>query len=318
MLPFDVSVCIPLYNKRDHIAAALRSVYAQTRAALEVIVVDDGSKDDSAAIVAREFPQVRLFQQANGGVSAARNQAVSLARGNYVAFLDADDYWSPHVLMEFEMLAHRYPESGALACAYQYRDGEGRFGQPKIRAASSWGVLESYFESAGRGDLPFCASSVAVSRALLSRIGGFPVGEPMGEDQDLWARIALNSTIAYSPRRLAVYRRDASDRACQRHLPKAECAFSRRLALRAAELPPGPAKLELERYTATHLLHLASQHHRCGNFPVAARLLQEPRTRRLPVKRRYWMLKVAWKKALHAVWPRGSSAAFSPAPHSRS
>ena len=97
----DISVVIPLYNKASTIYTTLISVLAQSVRPREVIVIDDGSTDGSAEIVEQmivEEPYVRLVRQANAGVSAARNRAIEMAHGEWVALLDGDDIWSPEYL----------------------------------------------------------------------------------------------------------------------------------------------------------------------------------------------------------------------------
>src|SRR5262245_39908172 len=91
----NVSVVIPSYNSAAYLPAAIDSVLAQTARDLEVIVVDDGSTDDTPDVVARYGPPVRGIRQANAGVAAARNRGIAEARGRYIAFLDADDTWEP-------------------------------------------------------------------------------------------------------------------------------------------------------------------------------------------------------------------------------
>ena len=96
-----ISVVIPLYNKRDYIERCLNSVIKQISIPEEIIVVDDGSTDDSAIIVSEKFPQVTLIHQLNAGVSAARNTGVLAVKYDYIAFLDADDFWSLIFYIQF-------------------------------------------------------------------------------------------------------------------------------------------------------------------------------------------------------------------------
>src|SRR4051812_20102412 len=96
---FAITVIIPAYNSRRLVAGAIDSAFAQTYAPLEVIVIDDGSQDGTAEIVEERYgSRVRLLSQANAGPSAARNAGIAIARGNWIAFLDADDVWIPEKL----------------------------------------------------------------------------------------------------------------------------------------------------------------------------------------------------------------------------
>ena len=120
------SVIIPLYNKEAEVAATLRSALEQSLRPLEVIVVDDGSTDGSADIVAAfRSPLVRLIRQPNAGVSAARNRAIAEARGEYVAMLDADDLWRTGFLAEIAAMIERWPGCGLYATAFDIVSGEG-------------------------------------------------------------------------------------------------------------------------------------------------------------------------------------------------
>ena len=102
----DISVVIPLWNKRAEVGAAIASVLAQTVRPLEIVVVDDGSTDGSAGVVeAFTSPLLRLIRQPNAGVSAARNRAIAEARGEWVALLDADDEWRPEFLEKVSLFS---------------------------------------------------------------------------------------------------------------------------------------------------------------------------------------------------------------------
>ena len=203
-----ISVIIPLYNKKDSIATALDSVLAQTYQDFEVVVVDDGSTDDGAAIVERYTDErIRLVRQENAGVSAARNRGIAEARGEYVAFLDADDEWMPEFLEEIVTLQREFPECRAQATSYvQCQNGEKRgIVLNRLPFKGEHGILTNYFEVAAHSHPPVWTSAVCIERALLQEIGGFPQGIKSGEDLLTWARIAVCTQWAYSLNAYAIF-----------------------------------------------------------------------------------------------------------------
>ena len=280
-----ISVVIPLYNKRAHIERALQCIMNQTLKADEIIVVDDGSTDGGGEFVLERFgSQVRYFRQPNGGVSRARNRGVAEAQGDFIAFLDADDSWEPHYLEEIHLLISKFPAASAYATSYQVIAGEQEFVDPLIRRLPAGGVrrlLDNYFEICAHGDLPFNMGSVCFEKELLDELGGFPVGEPMGEDQDLFSKAALRGSIAYSTRVSAFYHTDAENRACLRNIPDRECPFSKRLLdlVEQGEIEPTLSENILD-YTGGHLLHIAALNIRAGNLDAARTLLNDDRCRR--------------------------------------
>jgi len=211
-----VSVVIPLYNKAAYIRRAVDSVLAQTYQDFELIVVDDGSTDNGTEIVAAyKDPRVRLIRQANAGVSAARNRGVAEAQAELVAFLDADDEWRPWFLETVISLRQRFPEAGAFATAYELHDGKLPW-RPNFNTGvdvSDGGLMPNYFLAACYAP-PICSSSTMVRREVFAPVGGFPVGTPLGEDQYLWAALALNHPIAWSPVSGAIYHCAAQGRVC--------------------------------------------------------------------------------------------------------
>ena len=203
-----ISIIIPLYNKEASIATALRGVLAQSYQDFEVVVVDDGSTDGGAAVVEQfDDPRIRLIRQENGGVSAARNRGIAEARGEHVAFLDADDEWMPEFLEEIAALIAEYPECRARATNYIFNSNGVK--SPtilrKMPFAEGRGVLTNYFEVASCSHSPVCSICVCIDRDLLQEIGGFPVGIKSGEDLLTWARIAVRTQWAYSMKPLAQY-----------------------------------------------------------------------------------------------------------------
>lgn len=217
-----MSVVIPLYNKEREVERAIRSVVAQTVQDFEIVVVNDGSTDRGPEIVAGiADPRIRLLQQGNQGVSAARNRGIAEARSHLIAFLDADDEWKPCFLQEIMRLRAKYPGASVFATSYLFCDGEGRYSAPGINGIPPhpWdGTLEDYFAIASRSDPPLWTSAVAVTKAAITSVGGFPVGVKSGEDLLTWARLAVRFHIAYSTAPCAVFltHEEFADRA-ERH-----------------------------------------------------------------------------------------------------
>lgn len=210
-----ISVIIPLYNKAASIGLTLRAVLEQTFQDFEVVVVDDGSTDGGADVVrAVDDARIRLVSQPNAGVSAARNRGVSESRGEFVAFLDADDLWRPTYLETQFALTRKYPDCDVFATNYEFRDAEGRISPTILRRlpfAGEDGILTNYFEVASCSHPPLWTSAVMVRRTALQAIGGFPVGIRSGEDLLTWARLAVENKIAYSIKQLAIFVSTASN-----------------------------------------------------------------------------------------------------------
>ncbi len=205
------SVVIPLFNKEDYIERCIRSVAAQVYDNYEIIVVDDGSTDMSVELVNRlKISNLRLIQQENGGVSKARNTGISNAVGEWVAFLDADDFWEPEYLHEMTILQSKYSSASLCCSAYCFDSPNGR--KPAklcIPGKTDYRLIDNYFYTTCRGNLPVTASSVSIKRAALNEIGGFPEGWKMGEDIFVWMRIAIDYQLAICMKQLAIY--DESD-----------------------------------------------------------------------------------------------------------
>ncbi|WP_292521841.1 glycosyltransferase [Methanoculleus sp.] len=299
-----VSVVIPLYNKRPHIARAVTSVLAQTVRDVEVIVVDDGSTDGGAEVV-RGFDRVRLIRQENRGVSAARNRGIAAARGELVAFLDADDEWMPGHLEALVRLRERYPCAGIYATAYLISEGGGRVRAPSLGPGvppEPWeGLLPSYFKAAALGEPPLSASTVAVPRSILHETGGFDTRVWSGEDVDLWGRIALKYPVAFTRDGPGIYHKAASNRACTRREPIPEHPFiaPAERALRAGEVAPA-LREDLLEYMASRQIIVALHNLEAGRPDLARAGLKGCRTRRLR-KLKYWAL--LWAHLPGGVYP---------------
>jgi glycosyltransferase involved in cell wall biosynthesis len=208
-----ITVVIPLYNKAPLIGRTLDSVAAQTYTDYEVVVVDDGSTDDSPEIVAgHKFStlnsKLKLIRQTNAGVSAARNRGIVEAQGEYIAFLDADDEWKPNYLATQMALVEKYPQCDVFATNYEFRDEKGIVTPTLIRKLpfeGEDGELTNYFEVASCSHPPICSISIMVRKSVIESVGGFPIGIKSGEDLLTWARLAARYRIAYSKEVKAVF-----------------------------------------------------------------------------------------------------------------
>ena len=202
-----VSVVVPVHNGAAVLSDALASVRLQTFRNFEAIVVDDGSTDDSHALAqkfADEDPRIKVLRQPNGGVSAARNAAIARARGEFIAFLDADDVWLPGKLAAQIDLARREPGAGLFFSDYFFWDGQNdlgrRYNNPDKFPDGDTSQRLIFFNLFG-------TSTVMVRSQTLKAAGLFDSGLQTAEDWGLWLRIAGLGICAKGVRQpLARYR----------------------------------------------------------------------------------------------------------------
>lgn len=203
------SVIIPLYNKAPYVRKALETVCAQTYLDYEIIVINDGSTDNSAIIAEEYLNSVegisyKILSQKNAGVSAARNNGVVQAKGEYVAFLDADDWWEPTYLERVAQLIKDYPDAGLYVCNYVYY----KPGKTHVALDIPTGYInypKAYYES---GAMPVTSITAIMPRAVFDEMGGFPLGIKLGEDFLLWAKTAMHYPVAFLNEPLAYYNND--------------------------------------------------------------------------------------------------------------
>ncbi|MDT4289245.1 glycosyltransferase family 2 protein [Methylomonas sp. MO1] len=204
-----ITVVIPLYNKASTISRAIDSVIAQSVKDWELLIVDDGSKDNGSELVdAYNDERIRLFKQANGGVAAARNKGVELATNDFLAFLDADDYWAPTHLENLQQLIVQFPDVALYGTAYFGVGGDGVAKRSKFRnpdAKPNQLLIVDYFADVVEFGHFVFTSSVAINRAWLESVGGFPLGIRSGEDTLTFARLACAGDVAFSKLPTAYY-----------------------------------------------------------------------------------------------------------------
>jgi glycosyltransferase involved in cell wall biosynthesis len=215
--PFSVAVVIPLFNKEAAIESTLQSVLSQTRAPDELILVDDGSTDRSAAIAEKLLASSggtaawRIVRQANAGEGAARNRGAQEATARYIAFLDADDEWLPDYLAELERLALAFPSASVLSIRNARRNAKGAVVPgPSTLGDDFFGIVDRPIDAFRRGYGILNSSSVAIRRDAWENCGGFEVGAPTGADVLLWLKLGLAETFAHSGRALSVWRDEYS------------------------------------------------------------------------------------------------------------
>ena len=201
-MPPAVSVVITTYNKADTVAPAIESVLRQTYADHEILVVDDGSTDNTAEVVGRYGARVRYLAKKNGGTGSARNLGIAEARGEYVALLDGDDLWLPRKL-ELQMAAfEREPEVlGAQCSAYlvdqHLKVFDVRLCRPEQDTLRDFLLFRN---------LPAFSSTLVTKRAAFEQVGGFGTDLVILSDWDMACRLARAGTIRSVPELLVLYR----------------------------------------------------------------------------------------------------------------
>jgi glycosyltransferase involved in cell wall biosynthesis len=228
MIP-AISIVMPVRNGAAWLAESVASIRAQDFASFEFLIVDDGSEDSTAALLAgfaAADPHIRVFHQAPQGIVAALNAAIAQARAPYLARLDADDRARPDRLGKQFAFMEAHPEIGLLGTWAEVIDGAGtRVGRltPPVDPARLARVLER--------TNPFVHSSVMMRTALVRRLGGYRSAFRAAEDYDLWLRMAEAAGIANLAEDLVQYRRHAASQSQRDALRQ---AFSVRLAQRSA------------------------------------------------------------------------------------
>lgn len=305
------SVIVPLYNKAPYVKKALESVIAQTYKDFECIVVDDGSTDNSAAIC-EEFinsltpsfiNSLRLIRQPNSGVAKARNVGVKNSHGQFVCFLDADDWWEPTWLEEMDRLIKEYPDAGLSATNYiYYKPGKTHVALDLERGYMNY--PEAYLHSK---QMPVTSITTCMPRRIFDEMGGFPVGIKLGEDFLLWVKTALHYKVAFCEKPLAYYNNDipASMRATRNlHAPQYHMLFhlneienlinrSQYTSNKAADW-----RLLLDKLRVSGLLDywLSDEYHNAAAAELAkVDWSKQPKSAKAPYEKPIWLLKAKRK-----------------------
>lgn len=285
----SISVVIPLFNKGSCIARAIRSVLDQTVPCSDIVVVDDGSTDGGHRVVEGiEDGRIRLLWQQNQGPSAARNKGIEEAHGELIAFLDADDEWKPWFLESIVQLWAKHSEAGAYATAYEIQEPDGHVYTLPYREIppSPWeGIIPNYFRSTLWHN-PVWTSAVVIRREALRTVGGFVLCPGIGQDVELWARIALRYPIAFTWRVGAVYHRGAENRRCETVFTHVFASDSFERAMRNLGVAPRVLP-DVKEFLAKEKLEAASRYILDGQSRLGRKMLKSCKTRRF-LKRKLW------------------------------
>ena len=216
-----ISVVIPLYNKEKSVIRAVQSVLNQSYLDFELLVINDGSTDNSVNQLSEiKDERLNIINKSNGGVSSARNLGLSLAKFDYVAFLDADDTWKPDFLEKMNLLIEKAPSAALYGARQDVVLDNGNLVQSSVSTLSDnfIGYVGDYFLIALKG-LLFHTSCVVVNKKLLNNKIFFDESLIKGEDLDFYFNIALRYKVAYFNKVLSCYHKDAENRAMQKYCP---------------------------------------------------------------------------------------------------
>lgn len=225
-MPF-FSVVIPLYNKENFIANTIENVLQQSFQDFEIVIVDDGSTDNSFAI-AQSFNdhRIRIYQQQNSGPSTARNKGIELSQSNYIALLDADDVWQRNHLEELHKSISTYP-NGALFCnAYQLKLQQNFIHNAtyNLQNLRDIQIVKDYFHASIIHPLAM-SSGVAFNKDDFWDLGGFDTNISSREDIDLWIKFGLNKIIVFNPAYTACYDKTVPASLSKKHIRQSKYDF---------------------------------------------------------------------------------------------
>lgn len=260
------SVIIPNYNYGRYLRQAIDSVLAQSYVRTEILVVDDGSSDESATIVRGYGDRVRWIQQHRAGVSAARNRGVQESHGDLVAFLDADDYWHPRKLERQLARWMNEPTVGFVHCGARILSEIGEV--IEVQLDGQEGQIAEEMLLFQRLTVVCTGSSILVPRAIFGDVGGFDTRLSTSADWDLCYRIAVRHRVAFVPEELIVIRRHGTNMHANIRVMEHDMLLAYAKAFQGASA--GTLCLRRQSYGNLHMV-LGGSFFKAGNFIDAAR-----------------------------------------------
>lgn len=212
-----ISVVIPVYNKSKTIVRCLESVIYQSYSPVEIIIVNDGSSDDSYSVIQEwirktkaQIP-INLICNENKGVSYSRNLGIKKSKSNYIALLDADDYWKNDFLISMKEVISQFPNIALATCKHYIEDVEiGKFTPKQIFGSETTGVIDNYLQLAQKYPI-VNSSKVILNRKYFDIAGGFPEGVKVSEDLFLWIKLSQLAPFGYCNKSLVTIYQENDD-----------------------------------------------------------------------------------------------------------
>lgn len=204
-----VSIIIPTYNRAQYIAETIESVLAQTYRDIEIIVIDDGSKDNTGEVVKQFGDRVRYVWQQNSERAVSRNNGLKLSKGEFVSFPDSDDCWLPETVSEMVETMRRVPAAGVVAMSCAIVNSDRRVMGMFHPGGNVDGVVTNAFHQLLHSNIVGSPSAVLLRRSVLDRAGAFDEDRRLIgiEDWELWARLAFFGPVVCRRKPVVHYRR---------------------------------------------------------------------------------------------------------------
>ena len=271
------SVIIPLYNKANTVSKAIDSIKSQQYDDYEIIVVNDGSKDNPHKILDL-YEDVIVIDKTNGGVSSARNVGLDVSKGDYICFLDADDLWLPNHFYELNKMIAMYPNSGVFITSHL----EELNGILKDSSKAYPSILPEIFETDNYfrllneyGDGIIHTNSVCIEKKIIDKYHlKFDEKSKLGEDVDMWFRAALRCNVTVSKKATTSYQRDLSTATKNGEFNDRWIFSMRNDDIKKDENIPLPKKKDCLIMIDRNRLYTCRQYLKMGNREAAKKILQ--------------------------------------------
>lgn len=258
-----ISVVIPTYNRVHYLAKTIDSVLNQTYPNIEIIVVDDGSKDTTIELLKNYGSKIRFIQQSNRGAPFARNEGARHAHGQYISFLDDDDFWLPNKIEAEVEFLEKNPDYGFVYCDTHYINEQGEITGKRMLSYDEVQTFERLYQ----GNFIISTSVVLVRKSCLDTVGIFDESLPQSQDYDLWLRLAKRFKFAYLDKILCCYR--VQEKSLSKNLERRlQCHLK---ILEKSEINEGKTWLQKRVRVAEDYYYIATTFYKIQNYLKASR-----------------------------------------------